>query len=1054
MRISSLRTIAAVAACCCASAVRADDELSLADDPAELKVESQGAGKGRERKISVAEFRDRMAGAWIGQSVGVTYGAPTEFKAKGRILEDGELPAWSPEAVNGTFSQDDLYVEMTFLRTLETRGTAVTAADAGIDFANSRYHLWCANHNGRNNLRRGIAAPDSGHPNFHPSPDDIDYQIEADFSGILAPGMPGAAIRLGNVFGRIMNYGDGLYAGQFVGGMYAEAYFTADRVKTVKAGLACIPSESQYAEMVRDMLAWYAADPKDWRGTWRKAVDKYQATNYTRCCSWPAIDVKINGAMVLLGYLYGEGDPERTMRIATAGGFDSDCNPSTACGVLFTQIGAKALPAKYAEKLAKDRKWSYTDYTYPELLAVCEKLTRQLVAEAGGRVEKDGAGREWLVVPTRKPKPNAFEPSYRPQRPARARYSATTLAQILYAPCETEGLDSTRVRGKDYLRTPGAVTVTWSAKGGERTDLEGYADIAARRPVTSKDLFWAASNTKGVAAALVLTYVDEGKIGLDDPVEKHFPEWKDIKVNAKEGRRPPKTKPTVRQVLSHMSGLSFFPKMPIDQYSMRELVTIAVARGLDADPGTRYCYSNWGIDVAAAIVEKVSGKPWEKALQERILDPLEMTDTTFWPTEKDLKRLVVPYWFPKNGHRAMRGNGVTQFRPDVTDRTRHAEAGGGLYSTAGDFAKFYSMVAMKGVARNGKRILSEKACTEWYRRQTPPGVRESYSFGMRVNEAAGEIGHGGAYKTDATANWRNGTCEVRFVQMCGRPDYGRGRYEGAAAKVAPKHVVFIAFDGMAGNTLPYAKAPTLFSLMKDGAWTLRSRSMLPSSSSCNWHSIFTCSASEQHGYIAWNSSAPAFAPAAMTEKGLYPDLMYELRRREPKAEIGYFYDWDGMGFTADTNACSVARFLKSWEVTDAAIAYLKEKKPRFLVIYHDSPDDTGHGKGWGSPQYMERLTWADGETKRILAAIDAAGMAADTTVVFSSDHGGIGFGHGGPTVPEMERPVILSGKGVKKGHEFRRPGTVYDTGATLAALLGIEPPTCWIGRPFDEAFGD
>ena len=240
-----------------------------------LAAGALGTATAAERRLPMDEFRDKMEGAWIGQSVGVAYGCPTEFKHSGELVPDKEMPTWKPEMVNNTYVQDDLYVEMSFISTLERRGLDVTCREAGIDFANSRYRLWCANANARDNLRNGIAAPASSHPRFHPSPDDIDYQIEADFSGILAPGLPQAAVDLGETFGRIMNYGDGLYAGQFVGALYANAYFENDRVKVVEKALKAIPAESRYAQMVRDMLAWYRENPKDWKAAWQKAVDKY-----------------------------------------------------------------------------------------------------------------------------------------------------------------------------------------------------------------------------------------------------------------------------------------------------------------------------------------------------------------------------------------------------------------------------------------------------------------------------------------------------------------------------------------------------------------------------------------------------------------------------------------------------------------------------------------------------------------------------------------------------------------------------------------------------------
>ena len=175
------------------------------------------------RRLSVDQYRDKMKGGWIGQIVGVSWGAPTEFRYRDKIIPPEMVPKWKPEMINHAFNQDDLYVEMTFLHTMEQYGLDCSIRQAGIDFANTKYRLWCANNSGRTNLRSGIAPPDSGHPQFNNCPNDIDYQIESDFSGLISPGMPNSAIAMGDKFGRLMNYSDGVYAGMFMGGMYAEA---------------------------------------------------------------------------------------------------------------------------------------------------------------------------------------------------------------------------------------------------------------------------------------------------------------------------------------------------------------------------------------------------------------------------------------------------------------------------------------------------------------------------------------------------------------------------------------------------------------------------------------------------------------------------------------------------------------------------------------------------------------------------------------------------------------------------------------------------------------
>jgi len=386
-----------------------------------------------ERRLAVHEYVDRMKAGWIGQMAGVGQGGPTEFKAKGAILPEEQMPNWNPRMIN-QFGQDDIYVEMTFLGTLEQHGLDVSARQAGIDFANSGYPLWHANKEGRENLRKGIAPPDSGHPQFNKHADDIDYQIEADYSGLIAPGLPNVAIELGEKFGRLMNYGDGLYGGQFVGGMYAAAFFETDLAEIVRAGLRCIPAESQYAEMVRDVLRWHDENPDDWEKTWHLVNEKYQKNpDYRRAsCDKGAfnIDAKLNGAYIVLGLLYGKRDPDQTIRIACRSGQDSDCNPSNAAGILFTTIGFEKLPDAYKSALNPEGKFSHTPYTFPGLVATCEKLARQAVIRAGGRIETDAAGGEVFVVPVQTPQPIRLEQCWEPGAAAGSRFTPEEMAKI------------------------------------------------------------------------------------------------------------------------------------------------------------------------------------------------------------------------------------------------------------------------------------------------------------------------------------------------------------------------------------------------------------------------------------------------------------------------------------------------------------------------------------------------------------------------------------------------------------------------------------------------
>ena len=386
------------------------------------------------RVLSLDEYKDRMAAAWLGQMAGVGWGAPTEFRFNGRIIPKAEFPEWKPETIN-QFQQDDLYVEMTFLKTLEDYGWDVSLHQAGIDFANSGYELWHANKFGRRNLRQGIAPPDSGHPNFSDHADDIDYQIEADFSGIIAPGLPNLAVELGETFGRLMNYGDGLYGGQFVGAMYAEAFFLDSPRAIVEAGLRAIPADSQYHECISDVLRWHDENPDSWEDVWELINQKYQLNPDYRLASCEKnefnIDAKINGAYIVMGLLYGSGDPDKTIEIATRCGQDSDCNPSNAAGVLFTMLGCGKLPDKYTSGLVRNIKFSHTAYDFDGLLAICEKLAIAGVKRAGGRIETDDNGNSILHIPVVALTPGKAEKCWAPGPVANSRFTDEEMSRIL-----------------------------------------------------------------------------------------------------------------------------------------------------------------------------------------------------------------------------------------------------------------------------------------------------------------------------------------------------------------------------------------------------------------------------------------------------------------------------------------------------------------------------------------------------------------------------------------------------------------------------------------------
>ncbi len=364
------------------------------------------AGCAATRSLPVSVYTDKLEGAWVGQMVGVCYGGPYEFRSVGKI-DEGEYRAWQPEYIVAALEQDDLYVEMTWLACLEDHGLDVTCADAGAAFAATQYPLWHANEAGRENVRRGIQPPASGHPDHNPHANDIDYQIEADLIGIVCPGLPQEANRLGDVFGHMMNYGDGWYGGLFMQGMYCAAYFeNRDVVKVIEAGLACIPAESRYAGCIRDVLTWWRETPHDWRATWRKIEAKYNDDR--DCVPGKAFNINahLKGAYIVMGLLYGGDDFWRVCEIATRCGQDSDCNPSSAAGVWGCMHGLAGIPAEAHAGLPQlgDRKFAHTRYSYGELRATCRRVTEQIIRRAGGKVSPTE-----FRIPVQPPKPAPLE---------------------------------------------------------------------------------------------------------------------------------------------------------------------------------------------------------------------------------------------------------------------------------------------------------------------------------------------------------------------------------------------------------------------------------------------------------------------------------------------------------------------------------------------------------------------------------------------------------------------------------------------------------------------
>ena len=309
----------------------------------------------------------------------------------------------------------------------------------------------------------------------------------------------------------------------------------------------------------------------------------------------------------------------------------------------------------------------------------------------------------------------------------------------------------------DSGEMPGVVYILATPDKILEAECIGYANIETKEPISMDHLFWMASTTKFFTATLMMMLVDEGKINLDDPLDKYIPNFTGYKVAEPlaDGTvllREPKTKPTVRQAISHMSGwrhkTPVMDALGMDSLKLKQHAIVMAMTPMNHDPGTMFQYSNSGIDLVGAVIENVSGMPYEEFLQTRLLDPLGMKDTSLFPSPELQKRFATPYdW--RDGHLVRDPYHYYRTIP-LNDRSiRFAEAGGGLFSTPRDMLKFLQMMA-NGGELNGRRYLSEAAVREMGRRQTPEGMC-CYGLGT-YPDGDGWFGHGGSFHTQSDVN--------------------------------------------------------------------------------------------------------------------------------------------------------------------------------------------------------------------------------------------------------------------------------------------------------------
>lgn len=264
------------------------------------------------------------------------------------------------------------------------------------------------------------------------------------------------------------------------------------------------------------------------------------------------------------------------------------------------------------------------------------------------------------------------------------------------------------------------------------------------------------------------------------------------------------------------------------------------------------------------------------------------------------------------------------------------------------------------------------------------------------------------------------------------------------------HIIILAFDGWGSSSFEAAQMPFLKSMVSQSAWTLHKRSILPTSSACNWATMFKGAGPEAHGYIDWDTKKPAFPVSYADEKGFFPSFFSIYREAFPEREMGYFYQWEGMWYLFDMNDFNDVKGFANTDagcdvMKEAVVSYVREKQPAVAAFIWDYPDKIGHSIGWYTEEYMQQLSHIDSIIESVYIACVEAGIIDNTLFVITSDHGGHDKTHGQSVIPDIETPFFLMGKGIIPG-EIRVPLMQYDIAAILADYMHLQHPTGWRGR--------
>lgn len=368
------------------------------------------------KTLSKAVLMDKVKGGWAGKTIACTYGGPVEFQYEGTMVQDYVPLKWNNESIKWYYDNfpglyDDVYVNLSFVDVIDRLGLEAPADSFALAFAHTGYPLWHANQAARYNILNGIMPPASGYWMNNPHADDIDFQIESDFAGIMSPGMPNSCSMITDKVGHIMTYGNGWYGGVYISTMYTLAYISNDINFIVSEAFKKIPSKSLFYQCIDDVIKWHKEYPNDWKRTWFECQKKW--SNDVGCPDGVFtafdIDALINSAYVTIGLLYGQGDFGKSINIAVRCGQDADSGPANVGGILGTMLGYSHIPDYWKDPLSgvENRPFSHSTYSLNKAYQISYNHALMMIKKNGGRILSED-----VVLKCQKPVPVRYEKSF------------------------------------------------------------------------------------------------------------------------------------------------------------------------------------------------------------------------------------------------------------------------------------------------------------------------------------------------------------------------------------------------------------------------------------------------------------------------------------------------------------------------------------------------------------------------------------------------------------------------------------------------------------------